>query len=453
MKIFNFFIIIINIFLIKEIISKRNLEEINCESFNDCFNCSVCGNNLIEKCPCSWKTDLCYEVTYNPIITNWIYYYENCEDYSSINTQKEYCGEITTKNKKSIISFPEKNGHFGLNKLFCSYIFINEQKPKTKFNIDIHINEKYMNNNNNIFIEFIVNYNNNTYQVKNIFNNNEELSYQKISSFQFFIMSRDLYNDNPFFIEITYSNGLFIDQIYLILGIIILFLIICIIIVYCCSKKKRNRHIISRENNVRTNENDDEEVQIENNKKIIEILLSNPSFLGERICEKEYEKYGTNCTICLEELKVNIDKVSLTPCGHVFHFKCVKDWLNKNLSDLNLKCPNCNFDLSTMIQNKSERSSINRIGTNNPINYFSDNENQIVNNNNRPQFNNFARISNSNNSNNTRYLNNRYENNNIINNNDDVSNNIPNRNIRQRRNNRNIQQSVKSSDNLESINI
>ena len=244
MKIFNFFIIIINIFLIKEIISKRNLEEINCESFNDCFNCSVCGNNLIEKCPCTWKTDLCYEVTYNPIITNWIYYYENCEDYSSINTQKEYCGEITTKNKKSIISFPEKNGHFGLNKLFCSYIFINEQKPKTKFNIDIHRNEKYMNNNNNIFIEFIVNYNNNTYQVKNIFNNNEELSYQKISSFQFFIMSRDLYNDNPFFIEITYSNGLFIDQIYLILGIIILFLIICIIIVYCCWKKKRNRHII-----------------------------------------------------------------------------------------------------------------------------------------------------------------------------------------------------------------
>ena len=196
-----------------------------------------------------------------------------------------------------------------------------------------------------------------------------------------------------------------------------------------------------------------EEIQRENNKKIISDLLSNPLLLGERIYEKKYEKHGTNCTICLEELKINIDKVCLTPCNHVFHFKCVSDWLNKNLLELNLKCPNCNFDLSTMIQNKSERSSINRIGTNNPINYFSDNENQIVNNNNRPQFNNFARISNSNNSNNTRTVNNRYdnENNNIINNNQ-ISNNIQNRIIRENLSNRNIQ-SIKSIDNLESINI
>ena len=464
MKKFIFLFLITNICLIKEIISQSNIEEINCKLFNNCFNCSVCGNYLVEKCPCTWKNNSCDEVSYNPIITNWIYYYENCEDYSSMQIQKEYCGETeySNNNKKSSISLPEKNGYYGLINLFCTYTYVNIQNSKTKFNINIHLNEKYIYNNNKIYMKYIIYYYNHSYDMKTISNNDEKLSYEKISSFQFFIMSNDEYDDNPFTIQITYSNGLFIDQIYIIFGIIILFIFICVIVIYCCTKKYNNRYrnLLNRNRIIINTQQNYEEIQRENNKKIIDTLLSNPSLLGERICVKEFERYGTNCTICLEELKINIDKVCLTPCNHVFHFKCVSDWLNKNLLELNLKCPNCNFDLSTMIQNESIRNSDDRTATSNDMNYIPNNDNQNLNNNNNNnnnyhniQFNNFARISNSNNSNNTRTVNNRYdnENNNIINNNQ-ISNNIQNRIIRENLSNRNIQ-SIKSIDNLESINI
>ena len=42
------------------------------------------------------------------------------------------------------------------------------------------------------------------------------------------------------------------------------------------------------------------------------------------------------CTICIEEFKEGKSKVSFTPCQHVFHYKCLKDWLMKNV--LNPKC-------------------------------------------------------------------------------------------------------------------
>ena len=458
MKKFKFILIMTHIFLIKEIISNRKLEEINCKSFNNCFNCSVCGIDLVEKCPCTWKKNSCYEVTYNPVITNWISYYENCEDSSSKQIQKKYCGDIEYSKKKSSISLPEKNGYYGLMNLFCTYTYVNEQKPKTKFNIDIHLNEKYIRGDSKIYIQYIINFINDTYKIKTISRNEkEELSYDKVSNFKFFILSNDLYDDNPFTIQITYSNGFLIDKIYIISVIIILFILIFIIIIYCCTKNynERYRNILSRNHMVRNPQLNYEEIQRENNKKIISNLLSNPLLLGERIYEKKYEKNGTNCTICLEEFKINTDKISLTPCNHVFHFKCLSDWLNESIS--NIKCPNCNFDF-TLLQYESERNSNDRSTTSNEINSIPHNENHNLNNNDnhhhfRTQFNNYAQISQSNNSNNRRTVNDRYgsENNNI-NNNNQISNNIQNRIIRDNENNRNIQ-SIKSIDNLESINI
>jgi hypothetical protein len=42
-----------------------------------------------------------------------------------------------------------------------------------------------------------------------------------------------------------------------------------------------------------------------------------------------------DCTICLEAC-IAYPELVTTKCGHTFHRKCLKDWLNKN----NV-CPNC----------------------------------------------------------------------------------------------------------------
>jgi hypothetical protein len=62
---------------------------------------------------------------------------------------------------------------------------------------------------------------------------------------------------------------------------------------------------------------------------------------------------GGGCSICLAEFKKK-SKVSITPCKHVFHYKCIHDWLYKNIR--NPKCPNCNNE----ILNEEEAHNINQ---------------------------------------------------------------------------------------------
>ena len=64
---------------------------------------------------------------------------------------------------------------------------------------------------------------------------------------------------------------------------------------------------------------------------------------------KHIQKYEsrkeTKCSICLEEFKGPDIIKAFYKCEHIFHKKCLLDWLkNKN------KCPLCNHDLSDDIK-------------------------------------------------------------------------------------------------------
>ena len=74
----------------------------------------------------------------------------------------------------------------------------------------------------------------------------------------------------------------------------------------------------------------------------LEEILTNEIYLGPKKCKKEYEKYNIECSICLEKYKDDIDMVCLTPCSHLFHYKCLYDYFHKNEK---AKCPNCNYDI------------------------------------------------------------------------------------------------------------
>ncbi len=47
-----------------------------------------------------------------------------------------------------------------------------------------------------------------------------------------------------------------------------------------------------------------------------------------------------NCIICLEDFK-NREEIVTLPCTHIFHTKCIKDWLIEEKS-----CPICKFEIT-----------------------------------------------------------------------------------------------------------
>jgi hypothetical protein len=62
--------------------------------------------------------------------------------------------------------------------------------------------------------------------------------------------------------------------------------------------------------------------------------------------DKEFEKFAwsatnnsfsdtTSCTVCLDELAKG-DIVKMLPCGHIFHDRCIDEWLKHQKA-----CPNC----------------------------------------------------------------------------------------------------------------
>ena len=57
------------------------------------------------------------------------------------------------------------------------------------------------------------------------------------------------------------------------------------------------------------------------------------------------------CCICLQNINLK-QKCILLPCGHLFHFQCLKFWLNKNCV-----CPMCRFDLNDYFSLKTNTNT------------------------------------------------------------------------------------------------
>ena len=64
----------------------------------------------------------------------------------------------------------------------------------------------------------------------------------------------------------------------------------------------------------------------------------------EKLTEEliKQKKDGYECSICLEDIKINED-ISKLKCGHIFHYNCIEELVNHRDD----KCPNCRCDLKT----------------------------------------------------------------------------------------------------------
>ena len=175
---------------------------------------------------------------------------------------------------------------------------------------------------------------------------------QGIKSFKFFFFTRRSFTRLPFKIEISNETsntnnylGLFVS-----LGVVVFICLICSVCFYKCSKiiiENSNRRLEQRR---RLNINNPHLILIPNeednlrkiNQETLNKLLEND--LKPMKYNEQINHFHTNCTICLEEFNSSMEVIFLF-CKHIFHFKCLKDWLDKNI--LMPKCPNCNYNVLT----------------------------------------------------------------------------------------------------------
>ena len=361
----SFFKTKIIIIILFEFINTQSL----CE-FNDCFNCSLCGTEQI--CNCEWSpiNKVCRTDRVKlPFNYNYDYFF-SCYDDNSLRIQKYYCGNSNIKlndQNTAEINMIENKGKYGAQNLFCEYIYDQATvSSNINYNILITISPLVI---DYIKISLSIINNDNKIDRKNI-NYKFEENYKNVKKIKIQIYFEQQLSSNPFSIKIIKKESKNNYKIYISIGIILLACIICGIIIYCVSKKASENARMRQEMYLRMarasqrrrleenfsrlppsssrdpSSSSESEISIQeiNTKKIENLLktILSPIKYYKHLGDKDGNPC-TVCTICIEEFKVDKSKVSITPCQHIFHYECLRDWLMKNV--LNPKCPNCNYNL------------------------------------------------------------------------------------------------------------
>ena len=263
-----------------------------------------------------------------------------------------------------------------LDVIHCDYdLKINNLNDSStnKLNITLTLENGYRNENFNFFFFLLKN---------NIFNSDNLVTKEKLISnkksitleyFQNISLYIDIKNIQKNYIpelsiKIEYINAeneegeeiemekedMYSLYLTLYIAIPLLIMLVALIIYLCCKKQDTGLlggeiRVIGFSNDNENGEEDEENKtkahKLNENKKKLIVLFK--TILSARKYEKTHNKIDCpRCTICYEDFEVYNSVVSITPCQHIFHFKCLNNWLNQNI--LNPKCPNCNFDLMTI---------------------------------------------------------------------------------------------------------
>jgi len=152
------------------------------------------------------------------------------------------------------------------------------------------------------------------------------------------------------------------------------------------------------------NNNDDENELLINNEKELKkkiYLLKND--LKPIEFNNVNMNYSENCPICLEDFQLN-SKIVLTPCNHIFHYKCFKEFFLRKNGNL---CALCKYNFMSLLDGKNIDFSNVNINLNDEE-ILNNNNNNLINNNNN---------NNDNDNNNDNLIENDNENDNLLNNN------------------------------------
>jgi len=291
--------------------------------------------------------------------------------------------EILTINKYNTQSFLTSQ------KLNCRYEFENKYFKETSKNLTLIFEHSGNSNTNDLdfFIIIMLYPNSNSPHIfdltkTNFKNIKEIINLKQYSSFSLFIDIEPNTNiQESISISLNYMDNKKLSPIIIlliILGGLVFIILVILIISIIKSKLKKNQRAGNR-NSIRNNRNNVEPTQeeLEKNEKMKKIkqLFENdlvPHYYSKERDDKEYN----GCTICLKKFRDNISKIYILPCGHIYHYKCLYNWL---INNQHWKCPICNLDLTEDVKLvarsiKGSKEQINIMNFNQGIPTMSSNE-------------------------------------------------------------------------------
>ena len=369
---------------------KSSSEEENyCSKYNYCISCNTCLGNY-KNCPCYWEMDKC--IYKNSQFTNVYYAAQPCFE-NNLENNSYTCGdlEVYDLKKKRVNLDYSGDRYIKIQKYRPNYM---EQlkyeiifKKKNIFCIqEYDINDAYesihisfwMMERNYIYYDFVgMQFGLLLYYLKNgtifyaiidyipKFINETEI--KKISVIYWMTYDNwDQYIHFNMTINVAEKKNNKVKIILIIVFPSLAFIILLIILIICYKKKCANNNNINDlvNNNiiVRVNNNynsNQDYYQTNTRRKVIKFVpldmdfaLSNSEFLGPKKIRQSYLKYQVNeqCIFCLRNFTKN-DTISFTKCSHLFHYKCLYNFIKSTKKET---CPICRSDLIKGLTKKIE---------------------------------------------------------------------------------------------------
>lgn len=321
----------------------------NCDKFNTCNICKLCGDEFTSNCKCDWVDNSCQTTYPNYTITkNWfnVLKYCNNNDYKFCSSKKYTNKDLLEKSIQISLKKDEQD-YYGHKFIFCEYDYcsstIQDKVKQIEVIINFHPEIDYKKR-PKIVLQY-ASIKDNLISGLDEINDNYTKIFQNEYEIKISVLLIDDYIIQPFSITIQEHGSHRRVRLYIIFGIIafiIWVIFIFLLYYYNKNKKKLIQNRINREIERRFNNEDNlrnELIKKENQEKLDQLFQSR---LKEHLYKAKYNQYGGGCSICLDNFTIE-SKVSKTSCNHIFHHKCLKEWLFKNI--LCPKCPNCNSEI------------------------------------------------------------------------------------------------------------
>ena len=341
----------------------KSVFSLPCENSSFCFNC-------ISNSSCTWQFNDCQEINSSPnnnkpeIIHDLTP--EKCfrqDDIQTLNYIETYCGNTSYyfKDNTETISFslPVHNKTlYGVYGLYCEYSIYNYDEIEsftieTKNNwgkLKMRINYLYSDGIREIFLsDGDTNVIKDSREIKIIFESNNQKS------------------SKPFSIIITdtYKSVKMIIYLVIILCAFVV-LVILLIVIICIKRRKRifiSNNIINNIDGMYFNNNIND---INNTERIdfMNYLKQMKTKKYKEIQNENIDIINNKCPIDIENFEPD-DDVIINKCRHLFHYDCLKTFIEKNKTKKEFKCPLCNnplFDIvmSEKIDEKNNKNNVHK---------------------------------------------------------------------------------------------